>query len=158
MNKAKSLADFLAKNLKFPEPLLKGAQLFFVFQLTKWLDRLNIPYGLREIDARPSKAKMFIVGWDAEAEELNPDKIVAVEIDHGFFYNEGDFVAQEENRRIQTIEPITKYDLGKRVAQSTVSRGKRAQIVSYIDSLSSSYYLFLAKRAKPTPEPAIEVL
>lgn len=158
MNKSKSIADFLTKALKFPEPLMKGAHLFFVFQLTKWLDRLNIPYGLREIEARPSKAKMFVVGWDAEADELKPADIVAVEIDHGFFYNGGDFIREEQNRRIESIVPITKYDLGKRVANSAVSKEKRAQITSYIDSLASGYYSWMASKAKPVPELEIEIL
>lgn len=149
-NKAKLMADFLSAHLRFPDILPKGAAIFFVFQLTKWLDRIGVHYAVRQIDLRPVKSKMFIPGWEAEAENVRPATEIALDIDDGLYSNRGNIIDAEEHRRIHDILPISRYELGRRAADSHISREKREEITSYVNALASTYYSWLSKRAKST--------
>lgn len=147
MNRIKLVADFLTAHLNGPKDLSKGAEAFFLVQLAAFLDRLGIRYGIRRLDLVPSKAKMYVPGWEAEISK--PNKELVLEVDGGYFFSQGDFIAKEDHQRIQGIVPVAKHDLERKAREAVVDRNTRAEITTYLENLSATYYAYAAKN--PTP-------
>lgn len=148
MSKAKIMADFLTETFEGPANLSKGEEIFFLHALAVFLERAGVSYGVRSIDLKSSKTRMFVPGWEGESDLTA--KVMALEIDGALYSSKGDFVNKEERLRIHNIYPVTKRELSDRSSQAKISHETRVVVVSYFNALSTQYLAWISIRSKPS--------